>query len=164
MLLTFESGGLAPARLGALQQRESYPLVSACTPELSKQIEIASNKARADARTWRVASMTELVEPVTSTMSVQKCLTHNIRRKHLMDAGDNCSLEALVLRTFSPRFMHRIRTGEFANSLIMPEATRSLIYRIRSSGPQQCKCPEACSEEELRRFRGESSREKVAND
>ena len=27
MLLTFESGGLAPARLGALQQRESYPLV-----------------------------------------------------------------------------------------------------------------------------------------
>ena len=33
VLLTFESGGLAPARLGALQQRESYPLVSSCTAE-----------------------------------------------------------------------------------------------------------------------------------
>ena len=44
-----------------------------------------------------------------------------------MDAGDSCCLEALVLHTFSPRFMHSVRTGEFANSLIMPEATRSLI-------------------------------------
>ena len=44
-----------------------------------------------------------------------------------MDAGNTCRLEALVLRTFSPRFLHSSRTGEFANSLIMPEATRSLI-------------------------------------
>ena len=33
MLLTFESGGLALARLGALQQRESYPLVSPSAAE-----------------------------------------------------------------------------------------------------------------------------------
>ena len=33
MLLTFESGGLALARLGALQQRESYPLLSSCAAE-----------------------------------------------------------------------------------------------------------------------------------
>ena len=96
-------------------------------PELFKQIEAASNKARADERTWRVASMTELVEPATGAMSVQKCLTHSIRRRHIMDAGDNCRLEALVLRTFSPRFLHASRTAEFANALIMPEATRSLI-------------------------------------
>ena len=96
-------------------------------PELFKRIGTASNKARADDRTWRVASMTELMEPVTGAMSVQKCLTHSIRRKHIMDAGDTCRLEALVLRTFSPRFLHSSRTGEFANSLIMPEATRSLI-------------------------------------
>jgi hypothetical protein len=96
-------------------------------PELFKQIGTASNKARADDRTWRVASITELVEPVTGAMFVQKRLTHSIRRKHIMDAGDSCRLEALVLRTFSPRFLHSSRTGEFANSLIMPEATKSLI-------------------------------------
>ena len=96
-------------------------------PELFKQIEIALGKARADDRTWRLASMTELVEPITGSMTVQKSLTHSIRRKHLMTAGDNCNLEALVLRTFSPRFIHSIRTEEFANSQIVPEAARSLI-------------------------------------
>ena len=54
--------------------------------------------------------MTELVEPVIGAMSIQKCLTHNIRGRHFMDAGDNCSLAALILRTFSPRFMHFVRT------------------------------------------------------
>ena len=49
--------------------------------ELFKQIETARDKARADNRTWRVASMTELVEPVTGSMTVQKALTHSIRRK-----------------------------------------------------------------------------------
>ena len=44
-----------------------------------------------------------------------------------MDAGDNCSLEALILRTFSPRFMHSVRTGEFAISPIVPEATTRTI-------------------------------------
>ena len=71
--------------------------------------------------------MTELVEPVTGAMSVQKCLTHSIRRRHLMNAEDNCNLDALILRTFAPRFMHLPRTGEFSNSLILSQAARSMI-------------------------------------
>ena len=71
--------------------------------------------------------MTELDEPATSAMSVQKCLTHSIRRRHLMNAGDNCNPEALILRTFSPRFMHLPRTAEFSHSLTLPEAARSMI-------------------------------------
>ena len=59
-------------------------------PELFKQIEIARDKARADNRTWRVASMTELVEPAGGSMSVQKAITHSIRRKHLMVPEDSC--------------------------------------------------------------------------
>ena len=74
--------------------------------ELFKQIEIASGKAHADDRTWRVslASMIELVEPGIGAMSVQKCLTHRIRRRHLWNAEDTCNLEAAILRTctFSP--------------------------------------------------------------
>ena len=131
-------------------------------PELFKQIEIASGKARADDRTWRLASMTELVEPVTGSMTVQKSLTHSIRRKHLMTAGDNCNLEALALRTFSPRFMHSIRTEEYANSLILPEAARSLIESearaLNNASAQKL------VEEELRGIRSTRSREEVAND
>ena len=96
-------------------------------PELFTQVEIARDKARADNRTWRVASMTELVELVTGSLIVQKAITHSIRRKHLMIPEDSCHLEALVLRTFSPRFMHSGRTAEFSNALILPEAARVMI-------------------------------------
>ena len=44
-----------------------------------------------------------------------------------MNPDDNCHLEALVLRTFSPRFTHIARISEFSNSLILPEAARSMI-------------------------------------
>ena len=71
--------------------------------------------------------MTELVDPVAGPMTVQKSITHNIRRKHLMNPDDNCHLEALVLRTFSPRLTHAARTSEFSNSLILPEAARTMI-------------------------------------
>ena len=45
--------------------------------ELFKQIEIASGKARADDRTWRVASMTELVDPVAGPMTEDRAEIHN---------------------------------------------------------------------------------------
>ena len=56
-------------------------------PEQFRQIEIAREKARADNRTWRVTSMTELVEPPSGSVSAQKSIAHAIKRKHLMTPG-----------------------------------------------------------------------------